>query len=315
MAGHLGLVGSALVRRLRQDSDADIIVRTHAELDLCDQSAVQSFFSAERPTQVYLAAAKVGGIIANSRYPADFLYQNLQVQCNVIRGALDFGVERLLFLGSSCIYPRLAEQPMNEGALLSGQLEPTNEPYAVAKIAGIKLCESFNRQHGTDFRAVMPTNLYGPNDNFDLENSHVVPGLMRRFHEAKQAGVSSLTIWGTGTPRREFMYVDDMADACVYLMRMNQETYGANLQPRSSHVNIGIGSDVTIRELADTMSEVVGFNGAIHFDHSKPDGMPRKLLDVSRLAEMGWRARTDLREGLIDTYAWFLKNVDRLRCS
>ena len=272
-----------------------------------------AFFERERPAQVYMAAAKVGGILANDTYPADFIAENLLVQCNVVQAAHRFGVERLLFLGSSCIYPRHAAQPMSESALLSGALEPTNEPYAIAKIAGIKLCESYNRQFGTDYRSVMPTNLYGPGDNFDINNSHVIPGLMRRFLEAKRAGSPVMMIWGTGNPMREFMYVDDMADACVHVMNLDPETYRAHTQPRLSHINVGTGVDVTIRELAETLAEVVGFEGRIEFDTSKPDGMPRKLLDVSLLERLGWKASTDLRTGLERTYDWLLANPEAMR--
>ena len=290
-----------------------IITRTHAELDLTDQAAVDGFFTAERPQDIYLAAAKVGGIWANNTYPADFIYKNLTIEANVIHAAHRHGAERLLFLGSSCIYPRLAEQPIREEALLTGQLEPTNEPYAIAKIAGIKLCESYNRQYGTDFRSVMPTNLYGPGDNFDLENSHVIPALIRKFHDAKTQGQSAVEVWGSGTPRREFLHVDDMADACTFVMGLDAETYRANTQPMLSHINVGTGRDVTIRELAETIKDVVGYPGEIRFDASKADGAPRKLLDVSRLDRMGWRARTDLGEGLRQTYAWYLAHQGEMR--
>ena len=273
----------------------------------------QAFFAAERPQQVYLAAAKVGGILANNTYPAEFIYQNLMMEANVIHAAYRHGTQRLLFLGSSCIYPRLAEQPMGEEALLTGPLEPTNEPYAIAKIAGIKLCESYNRQHGTDFRSVMPTNLYGPGDNFDLENSHVIPALIRKFHQAKTQAQAAVEVWGSGTPRREFLHVDDMADACVFLMGLDADTYRANTRPMLSHINVGTGQDVTIRELAETVKEVTGYPGEIRFDTSKPDGAPRKLLDVARLRRMGWQARTELREGLRQTYAWFLDHEGELR--
>ena len=307
------MVGSAICRRLEQAGGGDLITRDSAELDLTDQAAVDAFFAAERPEQVYLAAAKVGGIWANNTYPADFIYQNLLIEANVIHAAYRHGVERLLFLGSSCIYPRLAEQPMAEEALLTGPLEPTNEPYAVAKIAGIKLCESYNRQYGTDFRSVMPTNLYGPGDNFDLENSHVIPALIRKFHDAKAAGAPFVEVWGTGRPRREFLHVDDMADACVFVMGLEAATYRAHTQPMLSHINVGVGEDVSIRELAETVGRVLGYGGEIRFDASKPDGAPRKLLDVSRLSGLGWRARIRLEEGLAQSYAWFLRNRDRLR--
>jgi GDP-L-fucose synthase len=307
------MVGSAICRRLEQAGAPDPITRTHAELDLTDQAAVEGFFAAERPEQVYLAAAKVGGIWANNSYSGEFIYQNIMIEANVIHAAYRHGVKRLLFLGSSCIYPRLAAQPMGEDALLTGALEPTNEPYAVAKIAGIKLCESYNRQYGTDFRSVMPTNLYGPEDNFDRENSHVIPALIRKFHEAKEAGASFVEVWGTGRPRREFLHVDDMADACVFVMGLEASVYRGHTQPMLSHINVGVGEDVSIRELAETVATVVGYGGEIRFDPSKPDGAPRKLLDVSRLDGLGWRARIGLHEGLAQTYDWFLRNQDRLR--
>jgi len=310
VAGHRGMVGAAICRRLEQEGGSNPITRTHAQLDLTNQAAVDAFFAAERPEQVYLAAAKVGGIWANNTYPAEFIYRNLMIEANVIEAAHRHGVERLLFLGSSCIYPRLAAQPMAEEALLTGPLEPTNEPYAIAKIAGIKLCESFNRQYGTDFRSVMPTNLYGPGDNFDLENSHVVPALLRKFHEAKESGATAVTVWGTGNPRREFLHVDDMADACVFVMGLDGATYRQYTQPMRSHINVGVGEDVSIRELAETVREVVGYSGEIRFDTSKPDGTPRKLLDVSLLTKLGWRPRWELRDGLAMTYAWYLQHCD-----
>lgn len=313
VAGHRGLVGSAIVRQLHARGLHNVVTRTRQELDLCDQPAVMDFFARERPEQVYMAAAKVGGILANETYPADFISENLLVQSNVIQAAHRYGVERLLFLGSSCIYPRLADQPMPESALLSGPLEPTNEPYAVAKIAGIKMCESFNRQFGTDFRSVMPTNLYGPGDNFDAHNSHVIPGLMRRFLEAKRSGSPVMVIWGTGRPMREFMYVDDMAAACTHVMALPKDVYHQHTAPRLSHINVGTGVDVTIRELAETLAEVVGYEGRIEFDASKPDGMPRKLLDVSLLEGLGWKAQTDLRTGLTLTYEWVLANGGAMR--
>jgi GDP-L-fucose synthase len=308
VAGHRGMVGAAIVRRLLAEGVEAPLTRTHRELDLTDTRAVDAFFAEQRPSQVYLAAAKVGGIWANDRYPAEFIHQNLMIEANVIHAAWRHGVDRLLFLGSSCIYPRLAPQPIPEEALLTGLLEPTNEPYAIAKIAGIKLCESYNRQYGTDFRSLMPTNLYGPGDNFDLEKSHVIPALLRKFHTAKTDAAPEVTVWGTGTPRREFLHVDDLADACVHVMGLDIETYGATTQPMCSHVNVGVGTDVTIRELAETIGSVVGYPGKIRFDPTKPDGTPRKLLDVGRIEALGWKARTRLREGLAQTYAWFLEH-------
>ncbi|WP_066707536.1 GDP-L-fucose synthase [Curvibacter delicatus] len=304
VAGHRGMVGSAIVRTLlTQGVDGKcIITRAHAELDLTDQCAVNEFFAKETPDQVYLAAAKVGGIHANNTYPAEFIYQNLMMQANVIHAAHVHGVQKLLFLGSSCIYPKLAAQPMSEDALLSGKLEPTNEPYAVAKIAGIKLCESYNRQYGRDYRSVMPTNLYGPGDNYHPENSHVIPALLRRFHEAKVAHAPEVAIWGSGTPRREFLYVDDMAAASVFVMQLAPHEYAAQVQPQLSHINVGYGSDVTIAELAATVARVVNYQGRITFDASKPDGAPRKLMDSGRLIAMGWRARVDLEQGLQQAY-------------
>lgn len=296
IAGHRGLVGSALVRRL-QHEEVELVCRTRAELDLEDPAAVDAFFDAVRPTQVYVAAAKVGGILANSTYPADFLRNNLLVELNVIEAARRTGVRKLLFLGSSCIYPRLAPQPIREDALLTGPLEPTNEPYAIAKIAGISLCQSYNRQYGTNFVSVMPTNLYGPGDNFDLQTSHVLPALLRKFHDAVEQQLPSVTVWGTGTPRREFLHVDDLADACVHVMAHHD---GSTL------VNIGCGEDIAIGDLARLVAEVVGFRGEIVFDRSKPDGTPRKLLDVSRLAALGWRPRIGLREGIASTYRWYI---------
>jgi GDP-L-fucose synthase len=307
------MVGAAIVRRLVGKDCPNPITRTRSELDLCDARAVDEFFAIQKPNLVYLAAAKVGGIWANDRYPAEFIYQNLMIEANVIHAAYRHGVERLLFLGSSCIYPRMARQPMREDALLTAGLEPTNEPYAIAKIAGIKLCESYNRQYDTDFRSVMPTNLYGPGDNFDLENSHVIPALIRKFHDAKESGAATVEVWGTGKPRREFLHVDDMADACVHVMGLDLDTYRANTEPMLSHINVGVGEDITIRELAETTGEVVGFQGEIRFDTSKPDGAPRKLMDVSRLSALGWEAKTDLRAGLKQSYDWFLANRDRLR--
>lgn len=306
-AGHRGMVGGAILRKLR-DRGAATITRTRAELDLTDQQAVRAFFRSERPDAVVLAAAKVGGIHANNTYPGEFLYENLAIQNNVIHEAHQAGVERLLFLGSSCIYPREAPQPMREEALLTGPLEPTNEPYAIAKIAGIKLCESYNRQYGTDYRSVMPTNLYGPGDNFRPENSHVLPALIRRFHEAKETGAEEVTIWGTGTPRREFLHVDDMAEASLFVLDLDREKYAANTRPMLSHINVGTGEDIAILDLARLVAQTVGYAGRITCDTSKPDGTPRKLMDVSRLKGMGWAPRIDLDEGLRETYRWFLDN-------
>lgn len=313
IAGHRGMVGSAILRDLQARGFQNLVTRTHDQLNLTEQAPVRSFFAAHRPDYVVLAAARVGGIHANDTYPAEFIYQNLMMEANIIHEAWSAGVSRLLFLGSSCIYPRLAQQPMRESALLSGSLEPTNEPYAVAKIAGIKLCESYNRQYGTDYRSVMPTNLYGRNDNFHAQDSHVIPALIRRIHEAKLNGDSSVTIWGTGNARREFLYVDDMAEACVHVMGLSDAAYAAQVQPMESHINVGTGTDVTIRELAETIRHVVGYQGQLKFDSSKPDGPPRKLLDVSRLNSLGWRARTGLMEGLNKTYAWFLEHQASVR--
>ncbi len=307
------MVGSAIVRQLSARDDVEIITRSRSELDLLDQAAVNQFFAAERIDQVYLAAAKVGGIHANNVYPAEFIYENLLMECNIIHAAHQNNVQHLLFLGSSCIYPKLAEQPMTESALLTGTLETTNEPYAIAKIAGIKLCESYNRQYGRDYRSVMPTNLYGENDNFHPENSHVIPALMRRFHEAKLRGDAEVVVWGTGTPMREFLYVDDMAAASVHVMELDNETYQAHTEPMLSHINVGTGVDCTIREMAETMAKVVGFNGQVIFDSTKPDGTPRKLMDVSRLAALGWRYQVNLEQGLTKTYQWFLANQDSFR--
>lgn len=313
VAGHNGMVGSAIVRQLSARDDVEIITRSRNELDLLNQAAVNEFFAAERIDQVYLAAAKVGGIHANNVYPAEFIYQNLLMECNIIHAAHQNNVQHLLFLGSSCIYPKLAEQPMTESALLTGKLEATNEPYAIAKIAGIKLCESYNRQYGRDYRSVMPTNLYGENDNFHPENSHVIPALMRRFHEAKLRGDADVVVWGTGTPMREFLYVDDMAAASVHVMELDNETYQVNTEPMLSHINVGTGVDCTIREMAETMAKVVGFEGNVVFDSTKPDGTPRKLMDVSRLAALGWRYQVNLEQGLTKTYQWFLANQDSFR--
>ena len=306
LAGHRGMVGAAILRQLGARADVELVTLSHADLDLTDQEAVRTFMQGTRPDVVILAAAKVGGIGANNTYPADFIYENLMIECNVIHQSFAAGVRRLLQLGSSCIYPREAAQPMREDALLTDVLEPTNEPYAVAKIAGIKLCESYNRQHVTDYRSVMPTNLYGPGDNFHAANAHVLPALMRRFHEAKLAGAAEVVIWGSGQPRREFLHVDDMAEASLFVLDLPKVAYDANTAPMLSHINVGTGTDVSILEAAQMMAAVVGFRGRIALDPGKPDGAPRKLLDVSRLAAMGWRAKTPLRQGLEQTYAWFL---------
>jgi len=312
VAGHRGMVGSAIVRQLLAQGQPveRVVTRTHAQLDLTSQAAVHAFFAEEKPDQVYLAAAKVGGIHANNTYPAEFIYQNLMMQANVIDAAFRNGVQKLLFLGSSCIYPKLADQPMRENALLTGTLEPTNEPYAIAKIAGIKLCESYNRQygesHGVDYRSVMPTNLYGPGDNYHPQDSHVVPALIRRFHEAKVSQAPSVTIWGTGTPRREFLYVDDMAAASVHVMNLPKATYEQHTQPMLSHINVGCGQDVTILEVAQAVAQTVGYTGPIHTDPTKPDGTPRKLMDSIRLNSLGWQAKVALQEGLARAYDDFL---------
>lgn len=315
VAGHRGMVGSAIMRQLLAQGHPveRIVIRTHAELDLTDQAAVCNFFAAVKPDQVYLAAAKVGGIHGNQTYPAEFIYQNLMIQANIIDAAFRNGVQKLLFLGSSCIYPKLASQPMREDALLTGTLEATNEPYAIAKIAGIKLCESYNRQygesHGVDYRSVMPTNLYGPGDNYHPENSHVIPALIRRFHEAKVNHAPSVTIWGTGTPRREFLYVEDMAAACVHVMNLSRTTYNHHTKPMLSHINIGSGQDITIQKLAEAVSKTVGYQGEIAFDPAKPDGTPRKLMDSSRINALGWQVKIGLNEGLGMTYEDFLNNT------
>ncbi len=310
VAGHRGMVGGAILRRLEARKAAgaaiELVTRSHAELDLTEQRAVRAFMDEVRPGVVILAAARVGGIHANDTYPADFIHENLMIAANVIDAAHRAGVARLLQLGSSCIYPKFAPQPMAEDTLLTGTLEPTNEPYAIAKIAAIKLCESYNRQHGTDFRSVMPTNLYGPGDNFHPENSHVLPALMRRFHEAARAGREEVTVWGSGRPRREFLHVDDMAEASLFVLDLPREAYAANTRPMLSHINVGSGSDVTIAELAAMVARATGFAGRITFDASKPDGTPRKLMDVSRLAAMGWRAQIPLEQGIAGTYRWFL---------
>ena len=310
VAGHRGMVGSAIVRNLEAKGFTNIVTRTHAELDLTNQAKVATFFEQEKPDQVYLAAAKVGGIHANNTYPAEFIYDNLMVQNNVIHQAFLNGIKKLLFLGSSCIYPKLASQPMSEDALLTGKLEPTNEPYAIAKIAGIKMCESYNRQygqsHGVDYRSVMPTNLYGPGDNYHPENSHVIPALIRRFHEAKVANAPEVLIWGTGTPKREFLYVDDMAAASVFVMQLDKAAYDAQTQPMQSHINVGFGSDVTIKELAQAVAKAIGYHGKISFDPSKPDGSPRKWMDSGRLNRLGWKPIIDLESGLREAYCEYL---------
>ena len=308
VAGHRGMVGSAIVRRLQALGYRNILTAGRDVVDLVDQQAVQRFFEERTIDQVYLAAARVGGIHANNTYPAEFIYQNLMIEANLVHAAHAHDVQRLLFLGSSCIYPKLAEQPMLEEALLTGVLEPTNEPYAIAKIAGIKLCESYNRQYGRDFRSVMPTNLYGPGDNYHPENSHVIPALLLRFHEAVQRGDSEVVIWGSGTPRREFLHVDDMAAACVHVMELDEAVLRDHTRPMLSHINVGTGEDCTIRELAETVARVTGFTGRLVFDTDKPDGAPRKLLDVSRLAALGWRPQIGLEEGLRDAYAWYVEN-------
>lgn len=313
VAGHRGMVGSAIVRQLLASGveTENILVRSHADLDLTDQQAVREFFRREEPDQVYLAAAKVGGIHANDTYPADFIYKNLMIEANVIDAAFQSGVRRLLFLGSSCIYPKLATQPMTESALLAGPLEPTNEPYAIAKIAGIKLCESYNRQygssHGVDYRSVMPTNLYGPGDNYHPQNSHVIPGLIRRFHEAKVNNDPGVTVWGSGRPRREFLYVDDMASACLHVMNLDKSIYQSQTQPMLSHINVGYGDDIAIHQLAQMIARTVNYSGAIAFDDTKPDGPPRKMIDSSRLHALGWKARVELEEGLTLAYEDFLR--------
>ena len=314
VAGHRGMVGGAILRQLQATGDHELITRTSSDLDLTNQAAVQAFFEAEKPDQVILAAAKVGGIVANNSYPAQFIYENLMIECNVIHATYQAGVKKLLQLGSSCIYPKAAQQPMAEDALLTGTLEATNEPYAIAKIAGIKLCESYNRQYGTDYRSVMPTNLYGPGDNFHPENSHVLPALIRRFHAAAKSGAEEVVIWGSGKPRREFLHVDDMAAASLFVLGLDAEVYAANTEPMLSHINVGSGSDISIRELADLVAGITGFTGRITQDASKPDGTMRKLMDVSRLAQMGWQSSIALEDGVKSTYEWFLTlNDDELR--
>ena len=311
VAGHRGLVGSAIMRQLQQRGITQLLTRTHAELDLTSQQQVQDFFAKEQPDYVILAAAKVGGIHANNTYPAEFIYDNLMIEANVIDAAYRNNVQRLLFLGSSCIYPKAVAQPMREDALLTDVLEPTNEPYALAKIAGIKLCESYNRQYGTDYRSVMPTNLYGEGDNFHPENSHVIPALMRRIHEAKENNDKEVVVWGSGKAMREFLHVDDMAAASIHVLEMDNEAYATNTQAMLSHINVGTGIDCTIRELAETIKRVVGFEGELTFDASKPDGAPRKLMDVDRLKKLGWQASISLQDGLHQTYEWFLQNIDQ----
>ena len=307
IAGHNGLVGSAIVRQLKERGFLNLIMRSHKELDLIDQNQVQVFFKKEKPDYVILAAAKVGGIHANNSYPADFIYKNIMIESNVINSSYENKVRRLLFLGSTCIYPKAAEQPMQEDALLTNILEPTNEPYAIAKIAGIKLCESYNRQYNTDFRSVMPTNLYGINDNFHPKNSHVIPALIQRFHQAKINNDSELVIWGTGDAMREFLYVDDMAQASLFVLELDEQIYKANTKPMLSHINVGTGKDLTIREMVEIMKKVVGYKGKLVFDNTKPDGAARKLIDISRLSSLGWEYSVDLKEGLEKTYEWYLE--------
>ena len=313
IAGHQGMVGSAIVRLLKQRPDVDIVTASKEELDLLNQKEVLAFFNSQQFDEVYLAAAKVGGIHANSTYPAEFIYQNIMIQSNVIHAAYLSGVKKLLFLGSSCIYPKLATQPMREVMLLSGALEPTNEPYAVAKIAGIKMCESYNHQYGVDYRSIMPTNLYGKNDNFHSQNSHVIPALIRRFHEAKYLNLKEVSVWGSGKAMREFLYVDDMASAAVFVMNLNSDKYWQNVKPNLSHINVGSGEDCTIEKLANTIATVVGFEGKVSFDASKPDGAPRKLLDVSLINSLGWKNSTSIEAGLALTYSWFVSNQSEFR--
>ena len=313
IAGHNGMVGSAIVRQLQTklNNTAQLITRTHQELDLTNQQQVDNFIAGERPNQIYLAAAKVGGIHANNIYPADFIYQNLMIQANIIHAAHKNNIQKLIFLGSSCIYPKSAKQPMKEETLLTGVLEPTNEPYAIAKIAGIKLCESYNRQYSRDYRSVMPTNLYGPGDNYHPKNSHVIPALIRKFHEAKSDNASKVTIWGSGKPKREFLYVDDMASACVYVMNLDKEVYQQQVKPMQSYINVGTGQDLTIKQLAEGMAKVIGFKGKIEFDISKSDGTKRKLMDSTRLNSLGWRPKIDLEQGIKQTYKDYCINSNR----
>jgi len=308
IAGHSGLVGSSLVRKLKSKNFNNLLTISHSELDLTNQSKVGDFFKKERPDYVIIAAAKVGGIAANNNFPADFIYDNIMIQTNIINASFKFNVKRLLFLGSTCIYPKLAEQPIKESALLTGLLEETNEPYAIAKISGIKLCESYNRQHNTDFRSLMPTNLYGENDNFHPENSHVIPALIRRFHEAKINNSDEVIIWGDGTPMREFLYVDDLADASIFVLSLSKEKYFSNVSPSLTHINVGTSIDISILELSKTLKSITGFNGKIVFDPSRPNGTPRKVVDTSRLSKMGWNHKINLYEGLEKTYKWFLSN-------
>jgi len=315
VAGHRGMVGSAIVRKLQSSGYSNLVLVDRAQVDLTDQAAVRAFVLGERIDQIYVAAAKVGGILANNTYPADFIYENLMIQANIVHSAHLAGVQRLVCLGSSCIYPRDAAQPIEEHALLTGPLEPTNEPYAVAKIAGIKLCESYNRQYGRDYRSVMPTNLYGPNDNFHPQNSHVIPALMRRFHEAAEQALPKVTVWGTGSPRREFLHVDDMAAACVYVMELDSENLIAEVEPMLSHINVGTGKDCSIRDLVFLLAELTGFKGEIEFDSSKPDGTPRKLMSADRTKRLGWSASIGLEEGLRQTYEWYVENVVNARSS
>lgn len=313
VAGHRGMVGAAIVRQLSQRNNVELVLRTRDQLNLLDAGAVQAFFATEHIDQVYLAAAKVGGIVANNTYPADFIYENMMIESNIIHAAHLHNLNKLLFLGSSCIYPKQATQPIAESELLQGTLEPTNEPYAIAKIAGIKLCESYNRQYGRDYRSVMPTNLYGPHDNFHPSNSHVIPALLRRFHEAREQNTPDVVVWGSGTPMREFLHVDDMAAASIHVMELAQEVLQEYTQPMLSHINVGTGVDCTIRELAQTIAQVVGYKGRVVFDASKPDGTPRKLLDVTRLHQLGWYHEISLEAGLASTYQWFLENQQRYR--